>query len=419
MALAGGIGLAIVLAQSSPHPEHPIATGPVSSVQAVEATSETRDAAGNTWAPDRFATGGHLVARDVPISHTEAPELYRGERVGIRSIDVPLRSNGSYLVVLYFAEEMGASSGDRVFDVVTEGRHVATVDIARDVGPLTPYHLAFTTDVSRHRLVIRFLADTGQPVLSALKVQAVDSRIKLPADRKAWADEFQGAVGISPDGTRWAFNVGSGWGQSAHYTAAPANASLDGQGHLILAARRDASAGTVGSTPRVTSARITTQGRFEMRYGTVSARVRVAGQPGVVSAFWALGSDVDQVNWPRAGEIDPLEVRGVQPGVLVEALHMPGARGESREVWERAAAVPFASAFHTCTVERAPGVVVYEVDGRQTASLTAADVSRGSWVFDKPFSLILNLSVGGWAGQPTAATQWPVTMSVDWVRVFE
>jgi beta-glucanase (GH16 family) len=224
--------------------------------------------------------------------------------------------------------------------------------------------------------------------------------------------------GPPPASARWTFDVGSGWGQEAYYTDGSANASLDGHGDLVIATRRDTSAGTTGPAAQVTSARITTQGRFEMGFGVVSARVRVAGQPGVVSAFWALGADVDEVNWPRAGEIDPAEVRGVQSGVLVEALHMPAAGGERGVVWERGAGKSFAGGFHTFTVERAPGVVVYMVDGRQTASLTAADVPAGSWVFDKPFFLILNLSVGGWAGAPTAATEWPVTMSVDWVRVF-
>jgi hypothetical protein len=145
--------------------------------------------------PDRFAAGGRLASTKVPITHTAAPALYRNQRVGIRAIDVPMRSDGSYLVILYFAEVMGGSPGDRVFDVLARGHRIATVDIARDVGALTPYHLAFTVVVPRHGLAIRFLPHTGQPVLSALQIEPVDPRIQLPHGRQVWSDEFEGPAG--------------------------------------------------------------------------------------------------------------------------------------------------------------------------------------------------------------------------------
>ena len=42
------------------------------------------------------------------------------------------------------------------------------------------------------------------------------------------------------------------------------------------------------------------------------------------------------------------------------------------------------------------------------------------WVYDKPFHLILSMSVGGtWPGAPDATTPFPATMAVDWVRVYQ
>ena len=39
--------------------------------------------------------------------------------------------------------------------------------------------------------------------------------------------------------------------------------------------------------------------------------------------------------------------------------------------------------------------------------------------FDQPFYILLNVAVGGnWPGAPNGATVFPVTMEVDWVRVF-
>ena len=47
--------------------------------------------------------------------------------------------------------------------------------------------------------------------------------------------------------------------------------------------------------------------------------------------------------------------------------------------------------------------------------------SLGSWPapFDRNFFFILNLAVGGnWPGAPDASTVFPVTMEVDYVRVY-
>lgn len=431
VALAAGVvalgAAAIAMVGGGTHtPPNPPAPAPVREVRAVESTSPVRAADGSVWSPDRFAHGGSLLSGRVAILHTASPALYRGQRVGVGSIDVPLRSCGNYLVVLYFAEIAGAAPGGRVFEVLAQQHRVATVDVAGEVGPLAPYHLAFTVAAPHRTLTIRFRALHGQPILNALRIAPVSSTLQLPARRPVWSEEFDGPAGRPPDPARWRYDLGEGWSQRARYTSSPANAALDGHGDLVLAARREGEGAATGASgtaassgAHTTSARITTRGLFAMRYGTVSARIRVAGQPGVVSTFWALGSNLASVPWPHAGELDPLEVRGVQPRVLVQALHLPCAHPLCPIVWERATPTSLAAAFHTFTIQRAPGVVTYLVDGRQTASLTAADVPHGAWVFDKPFFLILNLIVGGWGGNPTAATHWPVQMLVDWVRVWE
>jgi len=43
-----------------------------------------------------------------------------------------------------------------------------------------------------------------------------------------------------------------------------------------------------------------------------------------------------------------------------------------------------------------------------------------SWVFDRPFFLILNVAVGGnFPGNPDATTVFPQSMQVDYVRVYK
>ena len=55
----------------------------------------------------------------------------------------------------------------------------------------------------------------------------------------------------------------------------------------------------------------------------------------------------------------------------------------------------------------------------QTGWFTAATSKAGA-PFDQAFHMILNLAVGGeWPGSPSAQTQFPQTMQVDFVRVYQ
>ena len=56
-------------------------------------------------------------------------------------------------------------------------------------------------------------------------------------------------------------------------------------------------------------------------------------------------------------------------------------------------------------------------DDREYHRLTPADVP-GSWPFDHPFFLLVNLAVGGdWPGNDTEDPHLPAVLLVDWIRV--
>ena len=60
------------------------------------------------------------------------------------------------------------------------------------------------------------------------------------------------------------------------------------------------------------------------------------------------------------------------------------------------------------------------VDGQQYFSFAKEPGGDSVWPFDKPQYLILNLAIGGdWGGPPDATTQFPATMLVDYVRVWQ
>lgn len=232
-----------------------------------------------------------------------------------------------------------------------------------------------------------------------------------------WQDEFEGDAGEGPDPARWVHDIGTNWGnaQLEYDTDRPENASLDGQGHLAITARRESWLGS-----DYTSARLTTRGRFEPRYGRFEARLRLPSGRGIWPAFWLLGANIATLSWPQCGEIDIMEARGQYPSINHNSLHGPGYSGggavtSSTNLFP----VRLDEDFHVYTVEWEASSIRWLLDGVVTFEVEADDLP-GAWVFNHPFYLILNVAVGGsFVGSPDAGTVFPQIMLVDWVRVYQ
>jgi beta-glucanase (GH16 family) len=233
-----------------------------------------------------------------------------------------------------------------------------------------------------------------------------------------WQDEFDGPAGELPDAERWAFDIGTNWGnaQLEFDTNRPSNVSLDGEGHLAITAREEEYEGQP-----YTSGRIKTQGLFQQTYGRFEARIKLPVGQGIWPAFWLLGANFEEVGWPECGEIDIMEYRGQEPRVLHGSLHGPGYSGSNAITDQHVLAQGgFHLGFHIFAVEWSEAGIAWEVDGFRYNSVNPADLPPGTdWVFHHPFFILLNLAVGGyWVGDPDESTVFPQTMLVDWVRVY-
>ena len=237
-------------------------------------------------------------------------------------------------------------------------------------------------------------------------------------------DEFDGPAGAAVDDSKWQLETGDNVNnhERQYYTPDNANAALDGEGHLVITARRENPGGyTCWYGPcEYTSARLNTAGRFTQAYGHVEARMKLPRGQGMWPAFWMLGEDFDSVGWPDCGEIDIMENVGFEPGTVHGTLHGPGYSGG--DPITGSFTLPngevFADDFHVFAVDWSPGQISWSVDGVVYQTHTQADTNGNPWVFDHPFFLILNVAVGGnWPGPPDGSTQFPQQMVVDYVRV--
>lgn len=234
-----------------------------------------------------------------------------------------------------------------------------------------------------------------------------------------WSDEFNGAALSRPDATKWTYDLGAnGWGNNEleDYTDHAENAFLDGEGHLVIRAKKD-------KTGHYTSARLKTEGLFSFTYGRVEARMKLPHGQGMWPAFWMLGADIGTAAWPECGELDILENLGREPSIAHGTIHGPGYSGKNSisAQYELPGSPALANDFHVYAADWSPNRIEFSVDEHVYATVTPAALPPGTkWVFDHPFFILLNLAVGGaWPRNPDATTSFPQDLTVDYVRVYD
>ncbi|WP_443073588.1 ricin-type beta-trefoil lectin domain protein [Streptomyces sp. NBC_01429] len=272
---------------------------------------------------------------------------------------------------------------------------------------------------------LALLCCTG--VLTAVPAAAATPSEPAPAAAAAvtFTDDFDGPAGSAVDGSKWQLETGDNGGNNRerqYYTSGNSNAALDGQGNLVITARKENPGNYQCWYGRCeyTSARLNTAGKFTSTYGHVEARMKLPRGQGMWPAFWMLGDDIGSVGWPNSGEIDIMENVGFEPGTVHGTLHGPGYSGGAGigAGYTLPGGQAFADAFHTFSVDWAPDSVTWSVDGNVYQRRTPADLGGRNWVFNKPFFMILNFAVGGeWPGDPDGSSTFPQQLVVDYVRV--
>ena len=253
-----------------------------------------------------------------------------------------------------------------------------------------------------------------------LSCSADEKQTVTTLDKLVLQDEF--SVDGAPDSALWNYDTGKGpggdgWGNNElqYYTDRPENIKVE-NGMLKITAIQELYMGS-----GYTSARITTKGKFEQKYGRFEARMKLPSGKGLWPAFWMLGSNIDINSWPQCGEIDIMENRGSQPLTVSGALHGPGYSGGTAIT----KSYSFTNSrvdtdFHIYGVEWGPNYVNFYIDSVLYNQITPED-ANGEWVFNSnPFYMLLNLAVGGnFDGSPNSNTVFPQEMLVDYVRVYQ
>ncbi len=274
--------------------------------------------------------------------------------------------------------------------------------------------------------------DCGGPCPPCLtKIEVPDTGYESPKSYEGyslvWSDEFDGK-GL--DLSKWTFHLGDGcpnlcfWGNNElqYYTDSPKNIFLQ-NGYLAINAIQETINGYSYS-----SSRIHTDNIFEFKYGRIDIRAAMPSATGTWVALWLLNKNysIQQpgVKWPSGGEIDIMEFLGEDPTEILGTAHFgtdfpANHRFISKHYQTKTQ--PFDKSFYVFSIiwekDRIQWLINDEVYHEITPSDTAA---RGQpYPFNDEFFLIMNLSVGGNLPAPPIIDDYPSSVIIDYVRIFQ
>lgn len=229
-----------------------------------------------------------------------------------------------------------------------------------------------------------------------------------------WADEFN--EDGAPCDNNWFHEIippdNGGWynNEQQFYTDSRSNSVVE-DGALKITAIKEPFEGK-----EYTSARMTTQGLFEFRYGKVEIRAKLPEGQGTWPALWFLGVNIDSVSWPQCGEMDLMEHGNGEPGLISSAVHQANENGDAYYISGEQIIENVSTEFHLYTMEWTSTVVRFFVDGNQHHEVLIS----GDSPFKRFFFILVNVAMGGnFTGNIIDPDFVSSSMYIDYIRVYQ
>ena len=304
----------------------------------------------------------------------------------------------------------GIGSGDNFFTVKTQNTtaQTGTVTITVPANPVTETRSGAVTVMS----------GSARETITVTQAAAVQATYYAPEGYKlVWQDEFNEGTELNP--ADWTHEVQKDhWVNNElqnyvnHKTPQGRNVTDIMDGKLQIHCFKE--------DGKVYSGRVYAKVKSGWTYGYIEASIKLPKGKGTWPAFWMM--PVNFRSWPADGEIDIMEEVGYHPDYVSSSLHANAhVHSNGTQVTHEMYCKGAEGEFHTYAIEWTAQNITTYVDGKKQLSYDNRGLGRDDWPYDDPFYVIFNLAWGGdWGGsQGVDETALPVTMEVDYVRVFQ
>ena len=335
-----------------------------------------------------------------PVSITVSPETVNAPAEG-----------GTYTVnVTTTGKEWGVAMSENFFTVKTQNTAAQAGTITITV-PANPVAEARTGAVT-------VMSGSARKTVTIAQAAAEQAAYDAPEGYKlVWQDEFN--EGTELNAADWTHEVQpSGWVN--HELQNYVNHTTP-KGHYVT----EISGGKLQihcfkEDGKIYSGRVYAKVKEGWTYGYIEASIKLPKGKGTWPAFWMM--PVNFMSWPADGEIDIMEEVGYHPDYVSSSLHANAhVHSNNTQVTHEMYCKGAEGEFHTYAIEWTAQNITTFVDGKKQLSYDNRGLGRDDWPYNDPFYIIFNLAWGGdWGGQQGVdENALPVTMEVDYVRVFQ
>ena len=344
--------------------------------------------------------GGDDDPQTPPISITVSSE----------TVNVPAEG-GTYTVsVTTTGNEWGVAMGENFFTVKTQNTaaQAGTLTITVPANPVAETRTGAVTVMS----------GTARKTVTVTQAAAEKAAYEAPDGYKlVWHDEFD--EGTELNSADWTHEVQKDhWVNNElqnyvnHTTPKGRYVTEISGGHLQIHCFKE--------DGKIYSGRVYAKVKEGWKYGYIEASIKLPKGKGTWPAFWMM--PVNFKSWPADGEIDIMEEVGYHPDYVSSSLHANAhVHSNGTQVTHEMYCKGAEGEFHTYAIEWTAQNITTYVDGKKQLSYDNRGLGRDDWPYNDPFYIIFNLAWGGdWGGsQGVDENALPVTMEVDYVRVFQ
>ena len=330
--------------------------------------------------------------------------------VSQESIDIPAEGGSYNISVTTTGKEWGAYAEADFIDIDTRNTtsQTGTLTVSVKENP--------NTSVRTGNIIL--MSGAARKTITVTQAAAAQSLYNAPEGYTlVWQDEFDKGSELNPDD--WTHEVkGSGWVNNElqnyvnHKTPEGNLVTEIRGGKLRITALKE--------NGKVYSGRVYAKVKEGWTYGYIEASIKLPKGKGTWPAFWMM--PVNFKSWPADGEIDIMEEVGYHPDYVSSSLHDNAhVHSNGTQVTHEMYCKGAEGEFHTYAIEWTAQNITTFVDGKKQLSYDNRGLGRDDWPYNAPFYIIFNLAWGGdWGGsQGVDENALPVTMEVDYVRVFQ
>ncbi len=344
--------------------------------------------------------GGDDDPQSPPVSITVSPE----------TINAPAEG-GTYTVnVTTTGNEWGVAMGENFFTVKSQNTaaQAGTLTITVPANPVAETRTGAVTVMS----------GTARKTVTVTQAAAEKAAYEAPDGYQlVWHDEFD--EGTELNAADWTHEVQKDhWVNNElqnyvnHTTPKGRYVTEISGGHLQIHCFKE--------DGKIYSGRVYAKVKEGWKYGYIEASIKLPKGKGTWPAFWMM--PVNFKSWPADGEIDIMEEVGYHPDYVSSSLHANAhVHSNGTQVTHEMYCKGAEGEFHTYSIEWTAQNITTYVDGKKQLSYDNRGLGRDDWPYNDPFYIIFNLAWGGdWGGsQGVDENALPVTMEVDYVRVFQ